>query len=96
MQAPSSQTVVQHDLANNIVQNTQINTRPSFGQGYFANDNPVIGSIMVQKPLVENFMMPVTLTIPKQVPAPQYSSVQTQNPRYNPVNFGPNLRGVSF
>lgn len=96
MQAPASQSIIQQDIPN-VIQNVALNTRNSFGTGFFPNENGLVnGSIMVPKPIVETVMVPVTLTIPKQVAAPQFRSVQAPNPRYNPVSFGPNLRGVIF
>jgi hypothetical protein len=74
---------------------SQVNKRNSFGPGYFQNEGGGMGSIVVPKQMVEPVALPLNMMIPKHANPPQYVAIPNQNQRYNPVSFGPNLRGVN-
>jgi hypothetical protein len=89
MQAPTSQAVLQHELVGTMQTVPQLNTRNSYGP-FFQNDGGA-GSIPKQMVILPMSMM----MMPKNANPPQQPAVPNQNQRYNPISFGPNLRGVN-
>jgi hypothetical protein len=91
LQAPTSQTILQHELIGAAQFLPQNNKRYSFGPKSFQYEG---SGVAVQKEMVESPVLPMSLMMPKYASATQYAANSNQNQRYIPVSFGPNLRGV--